>query len=101
MAKIQKHFRQFDEQIKLKRYDENATLAEKRDRVLKTLSDGIKKQREEGEAIPDYRTFNQGSYDVGTGVKPLNGDFDIDVGVEFELGHAQHDPVAVKNWVLK
>jgi hypothetical protein len=100
MANVQKQFEQFDEAIKLRRYHENAKLAEKRERVLKSLSDGIAQQRREGAKIPSYRDFNQGSYDVGTGVKPPDGDYDIDVGVEFDLAKADHEPVDVKTWVL-
>lgn len=101
MANVQKQFEQFDEAIKLRRYHENATLAEKREKVLKSLSDGIAQQRKDGTEIPSYRTFNQGSYDVGTGVKPLDSDYDIDVGVEFDLAKKDHTPVDVKKWVLK
>lgn len=100
MANVQKQFEQFDEAIKLRRYHENATLAEKREKVLKSLSEGIARQRKEGAEIPPYRNFNQGSYDVGTGVKPLDGDYDIDVGVEFDLAKDKHTPVEVKKWVL-
>ena len=100
MANVQKQFEQFDEAIKLRRYHENATLAEKREKVLKSLSDGIARQRKEGAEIPSYRHFNQGSYDVGTGVKPLDSDYDIDVGVEFDLAKDKHAPVDVKKWVL-
>jgi hypothetical protein len=100
MAHVQKQFEQFDEAIKLRRYHENATLAEKREKVLRSLSEGISRQRKDGAEIPSYRTFNQGSYDVGTGVKPLNGDYDIDVGVEFDLPKDDYTPVDVKKWVL-
>lgn len=33
-------------------------------------------------------------------MKPLDGDYDIDVGVAFDLAREDHDPVAVKQWVL-
>ena len=102
MANIQSCFIQFDDAIKLRRYQENQTLAQKRERVLKTLSDGIAKQRDAGKKIPSYRHFNQGSYDMSVGVKPLDGDFDIDVGIAFDLPKADYsDPVAVKSWVLE
>jgi hypothetical protein len=101
MANVQKQFEEFNEEIKLRRFSENATLIEKRDRVLDTLKDGIKRLREEGESIPTYRTFNQGSYEIGVGTKPLDGDYDIDVGVAFELARGDYDPVDVKTWVLK
>lgn len=100
MANIQKYLEEFDATIKLRRYHENSTLAEKRERVLRTLSDGLKELRGKGKPIPGYRAFNQGSYDLGVGVKPLDGDYDIDVGIAFDLSHAGHDPVAVKQWVL-
>lgn len=101
MANVQKQFEQFNEAIKLRRYHENATLAEKRERILKTLSDGITRLREAGEKIPGYRHFNQGSYDTGVGVKPLDGDYDIDVGIAFDLARGEYDPVDVKTWVFK
>ena len=101
MANVQKYFTQFDEAIKLRRYEENATLAEKRGRVLRSLSEGIAKQRKDGERIPGYRTFNQGSYDIGVGVKPLDKDYDIDVGIAFDLARTEHDPVDVKSWVFE
>jgi len=101
MANVQKQFLEFNEKIKLKRYKENATLAEKRDRVLRKLKSGIEKQREAGENIPTYRTFTQGSYDIGVGIVPPDGNLDIDVGVAFDLARSeQPDPVKVKTWVL-
>jgi hypothetical protein len=100
MANIQKYLEEFDEAIKLRRYHENSTLAEKRERVLRTLSDGLKELRRQGKQIPSYRAFNQGSYDLGVGVKPLDGDYDIDVGIAFDLSRGEHEPVAIKQWVL-
>ena len=74
MADLQKQFRKFHDNIAVKRDDEKAILAEKRDRILKRLADGIKAQRPAGKSIPSYRTINQGSYPMGTGVKPVDGD---------------------------
>ena len=95
MANVQTPFEQFNENIKLRRYHENATLAEKRERILRTLSKGIARLREAGEKIPSYRAFNQGSYDIGVGTQPLDGDYDIDVGIAFDLARGDHDPVDV------
>jgi predicted nucleotidyltransferase len=55
------------------------------------------------EAVPAWDWFNQGSYEMGTGIKPLNGgDYDIDIGVYFELDVDKYkDPVEVKQWVCK
>jgi len=101
MANVQNQFIDFDSRIKLRRYKENSTLAEKRKRVLDAVAAGIKKQRDEGTAIPIYRDFNQGSYDVGVGVKPLDSDYDIDVGLAFDLAKDDYpDPVVVKKWVF-
>ncbi|MBL8616779.1 MAG: hypothetical protein JNM72_14295 [Deltaproteobacteria bacterium] len=67
----------FHRNIKLDNYDENQTLREKREIVLKRL-------RERGLR---FEPFNQGSYAMGTGVLPLEsdptGDYDIDVGLRF------------------
>lgn len=102
MADVQKHFEKFHEAIKVKRFDENATLREKRDIVLEKLAERLKKKfEEEGKTVPSYATFNQGSYEMGTGVIPLDGDYDIDVGVSFYVSKADYpDPVVVKKWVF-
>ena len=34
-----------------------------------------------------------------TGIKPVNRDFDIDVGLRFEVRKGEYDPVEVKRWV--
>ena len=99
MPDIQKYFVQFDDAIRYERDDEIATLAQKRERVLRRLSEGIARQRREGKQIPSYEPFNQGSYAMKTGIKPVNRDFDIDVGLRFDLWKDHHDPVQVKQWV--
>ncbi|RKG78338.1 nucleotidyltransferase [Corallococcus sp. CA049B] len=87
---MQSCFRRFHEAIQLKRFSENAELVEKRDRVLKRLRENAPKS---------FEFFNQGSYAMGTGIKPLNGDYDIDVAVVFDINHRAYDPVEVKRWV--
>ncbi|TKD05302.1 nucleotidyltransferase [Polyangium fumosum] len=89
---FQTMFRRFDETIKLNRFDENAELREKRDRILKRLRENLS---------ITFEPFNQGSYAMGTGVKPLNGDYDIDIGIVFNIDRRSHDPVTVKGWVYK
>lgn len=97
---MQKYFRQFNDAIRFERDDEVAILSEKRERVLRRLSEGIKRQEAEGAKIPSYTTFNQGSYAMNIGVKPVNGDFDIDVGLRFNLAKDDYpDPGVVKTWV--
>lgn len=89
---LQPLFRRFHETIQRRRFQEDAELREKRDRILKRLRDNVR---------PTFEPFNQGSYEMGTGVKPLNGDYDIDVGIRFNVDYRSHDPVEVKGWVYK
>ncbi len=90
---LQSRFRTFHERIQLRRYNEDATLVEKRDAVLTRLRQS---------SPQTFTWFNQGSYEMGTGVKPIQGDYDIDVGVVFDLSDvASHDPRAVKRWVYE
>ncbi len=102
MAEVQKQFDEFHEAIRLKQYEDNATLREKRDIVLKKLKQRLKALFEEkNESPPNYTPFDQGSYKLGTGVKPLAGDFDIDVGLLFGVDRQEYpDPVEAKQWVL-
>lgn len=92
-------FRRFHETIQLKRFDENAELREKRDRILNRLRDNLDKQSEPQKIKFDW--FNQGSYAMGTGVKPRDGDYDIDIGVVLNIDRAKYDPVTVKGWIYK
>ncbi|MEQ1564790.1 MAG: cyclic GMP-AMP synthase DncV-like nucleotidyltransferase [Myxococcota bacterium] len=87
---LQSKFRAFQERINLQRYDQELTLRTKRDAVLNRLR-----------MTQTFTTFNQGSYEMGTGVKPTKGDYDIDVGVVFDLGAFQSfpPPKTVKGWV--
>ncbi len=93
---FQSRFRTFDDRIHLRRFDENATLREKRDAVLSRLRDGL-----DAAGRSRFSWFNQGSYEMGTGVKPLDGDYDIDVGIVFRLGSRWSfpSPLEVKGWV--
>jgi hypothetical protein len=100
MADVQKQLIAFHDKIRLGTYDENATLREKRDRVLRRLAAGLEAQRRTGREIPAYESFGQGSYAMNTGIKPITGDFDIDVGIIFDLASTeQPDPTTVKRWV--
>jgi len=103
MAEIQTQLIRFHEEIKLKRFEENATLREKRNRVLARLNNNLEKVFETKDIKPPkYETFNQGSYDLGTGNKPLNGDYDIDEGIIFKFSPDDHpDSVEVKKWILE
>ncbi len=92
MVNLQKEFLDFHEKIKLS--DENVILREKREILLNKLSDNI------CDEAATYTTFNQGSYAMGTGIKPEDDDYDIDVGVKFDINKDNYpDPIKVKKWV--
>ena len=92
MLNLQKEFIEFHDNIKLD--DENATLREKRDILLKKLKDNISK-----DAV-SYTTFNQGSYAMGTGILPEDEDYDIDVGLKFGMDKDDYsDPIVPKKWL--
>lgn len=91
LMSLQSKFRTFHECIHLRRFSEDKTLVEKRDAVLARLRSKSPKT---------FTFFNQGSYEMGTGVKPVNGDYDIDVGVVFDFGNVNSEnPRTVKRWV--
>jgi hypothetical protein len=96
MADLQKYFKQFHEEIKLS-YGENSLLLEKRDIVRRDLRIGLRKMF--SARYPKFKYFNQGSYALGTGVYPLDGDFDIDIGIVFEVNRKEFNPTQVKGWV--
>lgn len=101
MAEIQKHLEEFDDAIRLGRFVENAMLQEKRDIIRQKLSDKLPGAFEEhSEDCPAFSFRDQGSYELGTGIKPVGGDFDIDQGIYFELQHDEfEDPVDLKKRV--
>ena len=87
---LQQAFLSFHRAIK---QDDNATLRQKRDRVISRLR---------GSTPFPFRVFNQGGYKLGTGVKPGgNREYDIDVGLVFDIHVDDFDPLEVKNWVYQ
>ncbi len=93
MLNLQHEFEEFHNIIKLD--DENTNLRQKREILLNKLQKNIT------EDAASYTHFNQGSYAMGTGIKPDKGDYDIDVGLKFNINHDDYpDPVAVKKWVF-
>ena len=92
MINLQNEFLEFHDVIKLS--FENEDLRSKRDILLERLNDNIT------DDAPSFTYFNQGSYAMHTGIKPENGDYDIDVGLDFSLSRSDYpDPVDVKKWV--
>jgi hypothetical protein len=99
MTDLQSYFEEFHSKIKLD--DENDILREKRGILLDKLQTRISEMFEEkGETPPKYTHFDKGSYAMHLGVVPLNSDFDIDEGLEFDIDKNDYpDPVIVKQWV--
>lgn len=92
MSGLQKYFTEFHDKIKLN--DENDELREKRDIILNKFYE------KKAVDVASYTTFNQGSYAMRTGVKPINGDYDIDVAIKFDIDKDDYnDPIQVKEWV--
>lgn len=96
MAFLQKEFIAFEQNIRLSDIDDNKPLQDKRDMLIEEL-------RAWGKANgkPSFDWFNQGSYDMSTGIKPLDGDdHDIDVAIVYNINIDDYeDPVVVKKWV--
>ncbi|MGN7890324.1 nucleotidyltransferase domain-containing protein [Dyadobacter sp. 22481] len=103
MADLQKYFEKFNASIRLGRFNEEKTLIEKRDIIRTKLNDRLPGIFEKyGEKCPKYYFRDQGSYELGTGIKPLNGDFDIDQGLYFEISKDDYvDPVVLKSRVYE
>lgn len=103
MANVQKQFDEFDGKIRLGRFDEEETLREKRDTVRKKLRERLPEVFDaHDEDCPEFYFRNQGSYELGTGVKPLDGDYDIDQGLYFKVSTTTYpDPVVLKKRVLE
>jgi hypothetical protein len=94
MPAVQRQFEDFHSAICFDEEDEKATLREKRDTIVKALRANL------GDDVPPFSTFNQGSYSMHTGVVPLDGNFDIDVGLTFDCDQSKYpDPVVLKKKV--
>ena len=98
LANIQRYFSKFHDAIKLGRFKEEQTLREKRDIIrgkLRDLLPDVFAAHSEDTALPVFR--DQGSYDLRTGIKPLDSDYDIDQGLYFQAGSDTYpDPVVLK-----
>lgn len=104
MANVQPQFDTFHARIKLGRFDGEKTLREKRDIIRNKLRDKLPDVfKTHGETYPAPVFRDQGSYDLGTGTKPLDGaDYDIDQGVYFPVStETYRDPVVLKQRVYE
>lgn len=94
MAAIQSQFDQFHAAIKLGESDEKANLRAKRDTLINALTARLP------DDVPKFEYFHQGSYSMHTGVRPLDGNYDIDIGIVFDCTRdAYSDPVELKKKV--
>jgi hypothetical protein len=100
MATVQKQFFEFHGAIKLKRFEDEQTLRDKRDIIRRKVNQNLPAVFERhGEDEPEWSWRDQGSYEMGTGTKPLSGDFDIDQGLYFAVSKGSYDPVTLKKRV--
>ncbi len=100
MAVLKKEFNTFHETIKLKKYQENADLIQKRDMLFDELQDALKDEKIPGtEKRLTFRRINQGSYAMNTGIKPKNDDYDIDIGAIFNVTNDEYDSAELKKLV--
>jgi len=89
---LQTQFSGFDGKIRITREDERMkTVREKDDSIRDQVKDGLK---EAGYSVAEF--FQQGSYAIQTSIEPLNGDYDIDVGVVLDAENCPDDPVDAK-----
>ncbi|WP_199236554.1 nucleotidyltransferase [Ramlibacter sp. WS9] len=93
MPAVQRQFEDFHSAICFDEDDEKATLREKRGIIVKALKDNLP------DDVPSFVNFNQGSYSMHTGVVPLDGNFDIDVGIIFDCDQHKYGPVELKKKV--
>lgn len=95
MPRIQKQFEDFHTAI-LFDVDSSNDLRDRRDTILNNLSDKI------SEDAPAYVKFTQGSYALYTGIIPLDGNPDFDIGIQFDCLTSDHeDPLDLKKYVAE
>lgn len=101
MAILQTQFEKFNDTIKMGTYDENSTLREKRDLLISELRNSLKDEK-----IPNtdkaltFSKIDLGSYAMNTGVKPISGHYDIDVGIIFDITNGEYDSNKLKKLVF-
>ena len=102
MGKLQKEFSEFHDNIKMGTFDENKVLRDKRDLLVSELTKSL-----EDEVIPGTEKkltltkFDQGSYAMNTGITPKDEDYDIDVGIIFDITNDDYDSKKLKKLVYK
>lgn len=89
---LQKQFEMYNKTIRLD-YSVNNDLAVKRDILLDKL-------RQDDE-LDSFLHFNQGSYAMFTGIEPIDKDYDIDVGLRFNVNKDDCDILDLKKHIHK
>lgn len=98
---IQNQWIKFHKKIRLADLDNLQPVREKRDMLIDEILKYVeKKNNDEGTNI-SVAFFQQGSYSMGTGVKPprKDDDYDIDTAVVFNVSKDDISPLTVKDWV--
>lgn len=92
---LQNQFSDFDTKIKITREDDRMrSIREKDDSIREQIKQAFK---DAGLSSPEF--FQQGSYSTQTSIEPLNGDYDIDVGIAIDAAGCPDDPVEAKKVV--
>lgn len=100
MTILQSEFQTFHSNIKLGTYDENQILRDKRDLLIDKLTEALKDEQIPGTDKPlTFKKFDQGSYAMNTGIKPKEDDYDIDVGIIFDITNVEYDSNKLKKLV--
>lgn len=98
---LQKEFEDFHQKIRLGTYDEDEKLRKKRDLLIDELKDKLKDEK-----VPNtdrkltFTKIDQGSYSMNTGIKPKNDDYDIDVGIIFDITNDEYESYKLKKLVF-
>lgn len=101
MANLQKELLQFHNDIKLRAYEENESLRNKRDLLINELTEALKDEKvPETDKSLTFKKFDQGSYAMNTGIKPKDDDYDIDVGIIFDIKNDEYDSNKLKKLVF-
>src|SRR5688500_3455104 len=95
MADIQTQFEKFHSTIRVD-FDMSSDLRYSREVVLDQMRTQSKHAK-----LPAFRERHQGSYKMKTGVKPIDDrDYDIDVGLRFNIDKSRFDAITIRSWVL-
>ncbi|OQY49647.1 MAG: hypothetical protein B6230_07780 [Desulfobacteraceae bacterium 4572_89] len=100
MPNLQNEFIDFHDVIKLGTYKEEKVLRDKREILIKELKKGLKDEKIPGtDRKLIFSNFGQGSYAMHTGIIPPDNDYDIDVGVIFDIINQEYGSVKLKKMI--